>query len=562
MKKQKTVYFVAKPKDTFQSVFGPQKAEKSIIFIKDITTFLEKDFVQEGYPIYIPDLSVLLNYPELIPTINGWTDMKTSFKLERIYLVIPMNIIQELEKISHTESQHGLIAGFILERIHRLLEKVDFIANSEYTTIPKSAIYFKKQDVLLTIFPNMNISAASLIGPPQDDPIGQTIFMMNQMIHGANSLNFDKNQFNDFMVKHFSNITLLTNNHTAKIRARAEGFKVEYFSYQRPIYSGRRETVVPSKLYETFLESGIEGISLEEWLLFLPEEPKLMANEFISMLPTYDNQASSKKDPYYHIGRFDAKKQRIVHLSYYKNLGLECKNEGQIMYAEAITHPDISVIIVTGPAGSGKTFISTIGAMNACEKGQFLQANIIPCSIDVQKTLGALPGDLNEKISPNVAPIKNALLNYSKLSSKFYRNLNKDSELKRSDVDKARVETKKESEANYEKFFNNIPVEAARGLDFSDTFVIYDEFQDQSPDQADMLLKRIGQKCKVVISGDVHQIHQAGLTTHHNGMIYAKRLCHDLPMVAQVELRSCEVVRSDFVKAITARQEQNRLNLI
>ena len=71
--------------------------------------------------------------------------MKTSFKLERIYLIIPMNIIQELEKISHTESQHGLIASFILERIHRLLEKVDFIANSEYTTIPKSAITLKSK---------------------------------------------------------------------------------------------------------------------------------------------------------------------------------------------------------------------------------------------------------------------------------------------------------------------------------------------------------------------------------------------------------------------------------
>jgi Predicted ATPase related to phosphate starvation-inducible protein PhoH len=181
----------------------------------------------------------------------------------------------------------------------------------------------------------------------------------------------------------------------------------------------------------------------------------------------------------------------------------------------------------------------------------------VPCDIDVQRTLGFLPGDLDDKIGPNVEPIKNAIQNYIKLTdSKFSKTLEDttDSCDKQRNLKELQSKIRTESNNLYNKYFKNIPVEAARGLDFANMFVIYDEFQDQTPDQADMLLKRIAKDSKVVISGDVKQIHQHGLSKQNNGLSYAKQLCSGLPMVAQIELKDIEVVRSEFVQAIVAKQ--------
>ena len=78
----------------------------------------------------------------------------------------------------------------------------------------------------------------------------------------------------------------------------------------------------------------------------------------------------------------------------------------------------------------------------------------------------------------------------------------------------------------------------------------------QSIDSADMLLKRHGKNNKMIISGDIEQIHQCGLSTKNNGLAYAKTLCTGLPMVAQITLQDDEIVRDDFVKEIIKRQHK------
>ena len=98
------------------------------------------------------------------------------------------------------------------------------------------------------------------------------------------------------------------------------------------------------------------------------------------------------------------------------------------------------------------------------------------------------------------------------------------------------------------------PVEKARGLDFAHEIVLYDEFQDQSPSQADMLIKRIGKGGKIVITGDIRQIHAPYLDENNNGIVYALRELYDSPMVARVSLLEEEVERHDLVKMIASHQ--------
>ena len=112
--------------------------------------------------------------------------------------------------------------------------------------------------------------------------------------------------------------------------------------------------------------------------------------------------------------------------------------------------------------------------------------------------------------------------------------------------------------AIWAKYFRNIPVESARGLDFSAELILYDEFQDQSPSQADMLVKRIGEWGKVVITGDIKQIHAPYVDEYNNGITYATSLLYDFPMVARVSLLKDEVERHALVKVIAERQAKQK----
>lgn len=80
-------------------------------------------------------------------------------------------------------------------------------------------------------------------------------------------------------------------------------------------------------------------------------------------------------------------------------------------------------------------------------------------------------------------------------------------------------------------------------------------FQDQNAMQADTLVKRIGTKGKIVLTGDIEQIHAPYLDRDNNGLVYASHLLIDNTMVAQVHFTEDEVVRHPLVKMVAKRQK-------
>ena len=115
-----------------------------------------------------------------------------------------------------------------------------------------------------------------------------------------------------------------------------------------------------------------------------------------------------------------------------------------------------------------------------------------------------------------------------------------------------------EVEQLWTNWFENIPIAYARGRDFSHEIAIFDEFQDQNRKQADTLLKRIGQGGKIVITGDIEQIHAAYLDRDSNGITFARQLLANSPLVAQVTFTEEEVVRHPLVKMIAQRQREQK----
>lgn len=551
------------------------------MFIRNIYECDLINYLDKKYPVYLIDKSILLTCPEIIPTSQGWQIADNNLQITGKHFVIPASVIMELEEQKQQEGLDSFTSKDLLFRIRQLLVETDYQTDQKSSGELVSAIYFRQTDTLFSVFANVLDTELDLLGLafdpghlrqknkyPQIQTEHQEI-RTAQLISAANQITkslidfqpadgWTDDQYDTIQQK--PTVEILTCNNLVTILARTNGIKTRPFKFTKRLYTGRRDIIVPPDFYNIFLASK-DGIDHQTWQEYFPDEPELVANEFISMTPNLElddlNITSPARDPYSHIGRFDQESDRIVHLTHYKNFGIRLKNEGQAMYAEAISNPDISVVFVTGSAGTGKTFLSVLGAIKACDLGKFLQATIVPCSIDVQRALGFLPGDLDDKIGPNIAPIKNAIQNYIKLTdSKFSKALETtqdrgDKQCKLKDL-QSTIRT--ESDKLYNKYFKNIPVEAARGLDFANMFVVYDEFQDQTPDQADMLLKRIAKDSKVIISGDIKQIHQHGLSKQNNGLSYAKQLCSGLPMVAQIELKDIEVVRSEFVQAIVARQ--------
>lgn len=552
------------------------------MFIRNIYECDLINYLDKKYPVYLIDKSILLTCPEIIPTSQGWQIADNNLQITGKHFVIPTSVILELEEQKRQEGLDSFTSKDLLFRIRQLLVETDYQTDQKSNGNLISAIYFRQTDTLFSVFANVSDTELDLLGLafgsgylrqknkyPQIQTEHQEI-RTAQLISAANQITesligfqeapvdgWTEDQYDTIQQK--PTVEILTCNNLVTILARANGIKTSLFEFTKRLYTGRRDIIVPPDFYNDFLASK-DGIDHQAWQEYFPDEPELIANEFISMTPNLelaDLGISPARDQYAHIGRFDQKANKIVHLTHYKNFGIRLKNEGQAMYAEAISDPDISVVFVTGSAGTGKTFLSVLGAIKACALGKFLQATVVPCSIDVQRTLGFLPGDLDDKIGPNIAPIKNAIQNYIKLTngkiSKTLENTPNSCDKQRNLKD-SQDTIRTESDKLYNKHFKNIPVEAARGLDFANMFVIYDEFQDQTPDQADMLLKRIAKDSKVIISGDIKQVHQHGLSKQNNGLSYAKQLCSGLPMVAQIELKDIEVVRSEFVQAIVARQ--------
>lgn len=543
------------------------------IVIKDISSDTQVNYSGEKYTGYVLDKSTLLACPEVIPSFD--CDTAEIFKewshsawddFHHAYLIIPTSVIEELNAISPENEVYYYIARQVLRRLRRLVEKVKFVSDEKKTDKLKTAIYFPQQKNLFTVFPNTR-SLSFFGNSGLKDPVGQLLSAVDSAKNHA-------------MI---DSLVLLTNDEAIAIRARATGTATASLASKAPAYTGRREVTVPFELYEEFMNSN-SGISLEMWQQFLPNESRLFANEFIVMSPKLGQNGydvlKSKFEEYRNIGRFDCKSQRIVHLYYIHNLTtIRPKNAGQAMYLEAINHPDISVVVVTGSAGTGKTFLSTVCGKELHESHRFLQCITIPCAIDFQRAHGYLPGNFDEKIEPNIAPFKNALKNYLKLTDEKFKNAvarsndpkNLDSKReedpgtgtkKKGDKKSANAnlsnDIEKSADKLYRECYKTIAVEAARGLDFADTFVIYDEFQDQGPREADTLLKRLGNNVKAIIAGDIEQVHQEGLNRQNNGISFIKHYITDLPMVAQISLGKAEVVRSDFVKAYISRRDPSQ----
>ncbi len=494
---------------------------------------------------YVIDTNVAIDYVDIIPNGAHITLDHPNIDLTGSNLIIPTAVIRELNSFKTEQSDRGHSTREALRRIRKITEHANLTMGDVYDL--EAPISVATSDYTVSILPvHQHFCQALPFHPSDRDMDGQIILTAMAALYRANGLAVDGTKV-DLSKLDRSKVVLLTNDNGMAIRANSRGIITARFGYTPPQpYTGRRDVVVPDDLFAKFYDG--TAITGEEWRQALPSEPRLIANEFLIMKPESGNYPEGfDRQQFYHIGRYNKVDDEIVQLSYWRSFWVEPKNEGQAIYAEALMDYSISCVICTGPAGSGKTFMSSIFGLESCRKHSYIGVTVVPCDVENDK-LGALPGDLDEKMDPSVQPIKNALKNYL-LQTKNYRNTGDKMSIKKRIME--------EVEQLWD-WFENIPIYHARGRDFTREIAIYDEFQDQNRSQADTLLKRIGDHGKMIITGDIEQIHSTYLDHDNNGIVYAREIVKDDPMVAQVTFTEEEVVRHPLVKLIAQRQREAR----
>jgi phosphate starvation-inducible PhoH-like protein len=204
------------------------------------------------------------------------------------------------------------------------------------------------------------------------------------------------------------------------------------------------------------------------------------------------------------------------------------KTLGQKGYLQAIRKHDVTLGI--GPAGTGKTYLAMAEAVSALLKNQVRRMILTRPAVEAGEALGFLPGDLREKLLPYLRPLYDAM----------YDMLDRD--------DVARLVEKGVIEI--------APLAYMRGRTLNEAFIILDEAQNTTAEQMMMMLTRLGDGSKMVVTGDLTQTDLP--RSKPSGLSQAQQILADIPEIAVFNFGSGDVVRHPLVLRILEAYDRHR----
>lgn len=206
---------------------------------------------------------------------------------------------------------------------------------------------------------------------------------------------------------------------------------------------------------------------------------------------------------------------------------IRAKTIGQRQYVKSIKHHDLTFCI--GPAGTGKTFLAVVLAVQALKNGHVKRIILTRPAVEAGESLGFLPGDLKEKVDPYLRPLYDAL--HDMLGADQTERM----------IDRGVIEI--------------APLAYMRGRTLDDAFVILDEAQNTTNAQMKMFLTRLGFGSKMIVTGDLTQIDlPKGV---RSGLKEAKARLSSIPAIRFHMLEKGDVVRHPIVAKIIDAYESS-----
>ncbi|BCX11829.1 MAG: phosphate starvation protein PhoH [Thermosynechococcus sp.] len=210
---------------------------------------------------------------------------------------------------------------------------------------------------------------------------------------------------------------------------------------------------------------------------------------------------------------------------------IRAKTFRQRQYVQAIRSHTLTFGI--GPAGTGKTFLATVLAVQALLAGTYERLILTRPAVEAGERLGFLPGDLQQKIDPYLRPLYDALYEL--------------------------VEPEKISNLMERGVIEVAPLAYMRGRTLNNAFVILDEAQNTTPAQMKMVLTRIGFNSCLVVTGDLTQ---TDLPEHQtSGLSVATKILKDVEGIAFCYLTKGDVIRHPLVERIIDAYDRHEQGL-
>ena len=176
------------------------------------------------------------------------------------------------------------------------------------------------------------------------------------------------------------------------------------------------------------------------------------------------------------------------------------RNKEQKFALDLLTRDDISLVTITGRAGSGKTFLTLLSAISGIQRKQYKRIIITRSLQPVGRDIGYLPGDLNSKLDPWIGSIIDNFQHHFDDLTYFHMMR-----------DKGIIEV--------------APLAMMRGRTFNNSFIIVDEAQNSTIHELKTIITRVGEDSKIVLLGDIEQIDTPYIDTTSNGLtIVAEKL--------------------------------------
>jgi len=211
-----------------------------------------------------------------------------------------------------------------------------------------------------------------------------------------------------------------------------------------------------------------------------------------------------------------AKKQRV---------SIQARNANQKLYLSKLYAEHTSIVLAIGPAGTGKTMLAVQYGIKLFQEGKVDKIVVTRPAVSVDEDLGFLPGDLNEKMAPWTRPIFDVLGEY--------------------------YQTKEIAKMLEEGVIEISPLAYMRGRTFKNAYIVADEMQNATINQMKMLLTRLGEGSKMVVTGDLAQADRLS----DNGLIDFCKLLEEkeyLEHIDIIQFEAKDIERHNAVKEVLA----------
>jgi len=404
--------------------------------------------------IFVLDTNVLL------------TDSNSILNFGEADIVIPLKVLDEIDKHKKRQDSVGVHARSVIRKLDELRADANLFDGADIGT-DTGKIYVKGYDPFKL---------------PDDLDIENPD---NQIIATALSLKAEHKK---------SKITLVSRDINMRVKCDALKIDCEDYSSDQVVedidglYTGLQEVLVDEQI--------VDSVYKEEGVFLDPEEVSLEPNQFVMLI----SNSNEKKSALVRFINYETRVQKVD--SFKKGVwGVRPKNKEQNFALDLLMDPDVPLVTIIGKAGSGKTLMALACGLQQCfgetANDRIYSRVIVTKPVEpVGKDIGFLPGTMEEKMMPWVAPIQDNLKNLmgnDQVTLGMY-------------MDEGKIEVE--------------AMTFIRGRSIGNAFIIIDEAQNMTKHEIKTVLTRVGEGTKIVLTGDIEQIDNVYLDETTNGLTY------------------------------------------